>query len=242
MQVVAALQRNRPDIVINCIGKTGTPNVDWCEDHKVETFRSNVLGPLLLAEECRNIGAYLVHFSSGCVYSGDNGGKGFSEDDPPNFQGSYYSRTKQWTDAMLNEFSTRSPSSPGILMLRIRMPFEEADHPKNLLTKLAKFTKVIDVPNSISFIPDVLSSMEKLIEKRATGIWNVVNPEPVSLFDVACRIAKIRGRPAPERLTESQAVAMTKVPRSNCVLSTEKLKKHGIVLLPTMQRIDEVIR
>ena len=42
----------QPDIVINCAGKTGHPNVDWCEDHKMETLRSNVTGPLVLLEEC----------------------------------------------------------------------------------------------------------------------------------------------------------------------------------------------
>jgi dTDP-4-dehydrorhamnose reductase len=45
--VAAELQLHAPDTVINAVGKTGTPNVDWCEDHKEETFRSNVLGPHL---------------------------------------------------------------------------------------------------------------------------------------------------------------------------------------------------
>ena len=42
-----------PDVVINCAGKTGRPNVDWCEDHKEETVRANVTGPLILLDECR---------------------------------------------------------------------------------------------------------------------------------------------------------------------------------------------
>ncbi len=40
------LDREKPDVVINCAGKSGVPNVDWCEDHKMETVRSNVQGPL----------------------------------------------------------------------------------------------------------------------------------------------------------------------------------------------------
>ena len=34
-EIVAA----NPDFVINAAGKTGRPNVDWCEDHKQEVIR-----------------------------------------------------------------------------------------------------------------------------------------------------------------------------------------------------------
>ncbi|MFO0764579.1 MAG: hypothetical protein U0487_00830 [Patescibacteria group bacterium] len=32
-----ALDEHRPDAVINAAGRTGRPNVDWCEDHQIET-------------------------------------------------------------------------------------------------------------------------------------------------------------------------------------------------------------
>ena len=50
--VSALLEAEKPDVVINAAGKTGRPNVDWCEDHKEETLHANVLGPLVLLEEC----------------------------------------------------------------------------------------------------------------------------------------------------------------------------------------------
>jgi dTDP-4-dehydrorhamnose reductase len=28
----------QPDVVINCAGKTGRPNIDWCESNKEDTF------------------------------------------------------------------------------------------------------------------------------------------------------------------------------------------------------------
>ena len=46
--VVSALEEFRPDVVINAVGRTGRPNVDWCDDHKEETMWSNVAGPLIL--------------------------------------------------------------------------------------------------------------------------------------------------------------------------------------------------
>ncbi len=81
--LAAELDRDRPAVVINCAGKTGRPNIDWCEDHKLETLRSNVTGALVVLETCLERGTYLVHLSSGCIYEGDNGGVGFGENDHP---------------------------------------------------------------------------------------------------------------------------------------------------------------
>lgn len=240
--VAEELDHVKPDIVINCVGKTGTPNVDWCEDHKEETFRSNVTGPIVLMEECRKRGVYWVHIGSGCIFSGDNGGKGFSEDDQPNFQGSFYSRTKQWTDAMLQEFIGPVDGKGGILILRIRMPFGPEPGPKNLLTKIAKFTKVNDIQNSITYLPDFLDATDQLMRKQATGIFHAVNPGPVSLYNVACLFADAEHRARPERLTETQAAAMTKAPRSNCVLSTKKIEAAGIRLPTAMERMQELAK
>src|SRR5437660_1220843 len=35
-----------PNYIINCAGVTGTPNVDWCEDHQQQTIRTNIIGAL----------------------------------------------------------------------------------------------------------------------------------------------------------------------------------------------------
>ena len=80
-QVRVELKEHQPDIVLNCAGKTGRPNVDWCETHQTETLYANVTGPLILLQACTESGARLVHLGSGCVYDGDNGGNGFSETD-----------------------------------------------------------------------------------------------------------------------------------------------------------------
>src|SRR3989344_4964506 len=66
--VSASLDRVQPDVVINAAGKTGRPNIDWCEHHREETFRSNVTGPMVLAGLCARRDIYLVHLSSGCVF------------------------------------------------------------------------------------------------------------------------------------------------------------------------------
>jgi 3,5-epimerase/4-reductase len=224
----------KPDVVLNCAGKTGRPNVDWCEDHKAETIRGNVTGPLVLLDECGKRGIYWVHISSGCIYEGDNGGRGFAEDDPPNFAGSFYSRTKAWADSMLKEFP--------VLMLRLRMPFDGSREPRNLLMKLMKYKKVLDEPNSLTYMPDFIKAAEALIAKRKTGIYNVVNPGVISPWK-AMAIYRDRVDPdhAFERISASMLGTITKAGRSNCVLSTAKLDAEGIRMLPVDEAVDRAV-
>ena len=60
------LDEIKPTHVINCAGKTGRPNVDWCEDHKTETIQSNVIGTLMLAQACWIRSIHLTVMATGC--------------------------------------------------------------------------------------------------------------------------------------------------------------------------------
>lgn len=89
----------KPTHVFNAAGVTGRPNVDWCETHKVETIRANVVGTLTLADVCRERGLIVINFATGCIFEYDvnhvlGSGIGFKEEDTPNFIGSFYSKTK----------------------------------------------------------------------------------------------------------------------------------------------------
>src|SRR5205085_2214040 len=44
--IIAEIQRIKPDLIINAAGLTGKPTVDWCETHKAETIRTNVIGTI----------------------------------------------------------------------------------------------------------------------------------------------------------------------------------------------------
>lgn len=238
LSVQKVLDEEKPDVVINAAGKTGRPNVDWCEDHKMETLRSNVTGPLVLLEECLKRGVYFVHLGSGCIYQGD-ASHPYTEDDEPNFAGSFYSRTKCWTDQILRDFP--------VLQLRLRMPFDDTLHPRTLIGKLIKYDRVLDVQNSLTYLPDMLDTAQKLIEKRKTGIYNMVNPGAISPYQIM-EMYKEKVDPSHsfERLTLEDLSDVVKAGRSNCVLSTEKLKKEGIELRPVqvvlMHALEEIQR
>lgn len=241
--VAEALDREEPDIVINAAGKTGRPNIDWCEEHKEETLRSNLTGPLVLLEECRKRGIYWIHLSSGCIYEGDKGGGGFAEEDPPNFFGSFYSRVKGWCDQILREFTEPVRGVGGILMLRLRMPFDGSLNERNLLIKLRKYRRVLDVQNSITYLPDFLEVAKTLIARRRAGIYNIVNPGTISPYEIMMMYKKlVQHDHAVERLLLGDLSSVVRAARSNCVLATEKLRAEGITPPDVRLCVEEALR
>jgi len=179
------LDEFKPTHVMSCAGVTGRPNVDWCEDHKVETIRSNVVGVLNLADATfvRNI--HFTNFATGCIFEFDTthpmptpgtrfGGSGFKEDDKANFLGSYYSKTKGMVEELLAAY-------PHVLNLRVRMPItDDLEFPRNFIYKIAHYKKVVNIPNSMTVLPELLPMALEMAHRKLTGNMNFTNPGVVS--------------------------------------------------------------
>lgn len=92
------LEGTKPTNVINTAGARGSPNADWCEDHKDQTIRSNIIGAANLVDCCFLRGIHITHFASACIYDQDDAhpldGSGFTEEEPPNYWESFYSQSK----------------------------------------------------------------------------------------------------------------------------------------------------
>lgn len=204
------------NVVINCIGKTGSPNIDALEKEKASTYFSNTHVPYLLAEFFKGSSTKIVHISSGCVYQGDNDGMGWQETDKPNFTGSFYSFSKAAAERILEAY-------PNVLTLRIRMPVDSVPGPRELIGKLLRYEKIINTENSITVVQDFLGALHKLINIDATGVWNITNPEPVTHKQILDIYEMVSGK----RLNKTYIGAdklVTDAPRSNCVLNTDKLQ------------------
>src|SRR5882724_3684138 len=77
--VRAALERDKPDAVINCAAWT---DVDGCESDPARALAANGLGPENLARASRAVGASLVTISTDYVFAGDRDGFYTQRDDP----------------------------------------------------------------------------------------------------------------------------------------------------------------
>lgn len=175
--VIKELDTFKPTHVLNAAGVTGRPNVDWCESHRPETVRANVIGTLNLADVCSQRGVHCTMYATGCIYEYDAehtiGGKGFTEEDAPNFMGSYYSDTKGMVEKMLKAFSN-------VCVLRVRMPISDDLSPRNFVTKIVKYEKVVNIPNSMTVLTDLLPVSLIMAERKLQGIFNFCNPGAIS--------------------------------------------------------------
>jgi 3,5-epimerase/4-reductase len=93
------LLKYKPTHVLNAAGVTGMPNVDWCETNQEAALRSNVLGSMTVSDLCQELNIHCTLYATGCIFEYDEthkigSGIGFTEDDKPNFDGSFYSKTK----------------------------------------------------------------------------------------------------------------------------------------------------
>jgi dTDP-4-dehydrorhamnose reductase len=235
-EVIAAKSRTRdhvgmsqelelvnPDRVLNVAGITGKPSVDWCEDHQQETYLVNAVGTANLADACWEKGIHVTYYATGCIYTYDDThpvGSTFSELDPPNFKGSTYSKSKILAEELLVPY-------PNVLTLRIRMPISADLHPKNIITKLSKYAKVINIPNSFTSLPEMLPISIKMSLDQVTGIYNFTNPGAITHQDILNLYKKyLNPDHTWETFTEEEQNAILRSKRSNCNLDTTKLEKY----------------
>ena len=223
-ELKAYLEEKRPDVVINCVGKTGRPNIDWCEDNKEDTILSNTAAPIIISSLCSKQKIYFVHIGSGCVYQGEGEThNGYLEKDKANNTGNIYVRSKIISEEALREL-------PG-LQLRIRMPLDDRPGERNFIDKILKYESLIDEQNSMTTVPHFIQALKKMIEKRAEGVYNFTNPGTISAAEIMTIYKEIVDpKHQFEVITSQELDAITKVKRSNCFLNTEKMKSLGIAL------------
>ncbi len=222
-----AFQKHSPDVVINFAGVRAYPTIDWCEDHKEETVAVNVTGAINVALAALEAGAYPIQISSGCIYSGGPETP-FTEEDAPNFFGSFYSRMRIVLQDALKELP--------VLQLRIRMPMSRHAHPRNLINKIASYPKVISIPNSVTLVEDFFPVLQKLATLRPTGVLNMTNKGYLTHKDILEVYKEIVDPNHTYTLISLEELegkgGITKAQRSNCVLSTEKAETLGVGLPP----------
>jgi dTDP-glucose 4,6-dehydratase len=173
-----------PDRIVLCAGKRGVGNVDWCESHAEETWRVNVDGTVALAKIASAAGIHVTNFSSGCIYEytepgtpHEMSGVPYTEEDSPNFSGSVYSRSKAAAEA-------RVASLPGHLVLRLRMPITADGSPGCFISKLTRYGKIVNIPNTVTILPDLLPLAVRMMVDQDTGVYNFANPGTISHGDL----------------------------------------------------------
>lgn len=232
--------------VINCVGYTGSPNVDGCESNKEDTWYLNVTFPTILATIVNKYSAKLINISSGCIYSGYE--KDYTEKCLPDFgvwspESSWYSKTKHACELSFKNFTN-------VFNFRIRMPITgNLIEAKNYLTKILKYNSLINYRNSKTVIEDLLMFIYKFIQYSIdktfpSGNYNVVNPKPLMTADIIEILTSngYRNRDW-EWIELKKLYEKTKCRRSNCVLDNYwTTATTGIEMPPEKESIIKAIK
>ncbi|WKZ29586.1 MAG: sugar nucleotide-binding protein [Patescibacteria group bacterium] len=234
--VSGAVSASQPDLIINAVAKT---NIDWCEMNKLEAFHINVLGADVIAKVAEERGVYLLHVSSGCVQESPTPDVIRTEDDAPHPL-CYYSWTKVWAENLLNERALRG--SLKVLMLRPRQLLSSMVSPRNALVKMLTYTKFIDTANSCTIVEDLMDVTWALLEKDATGLYNVANPGVTTPYRIA-ELLKTHLKPEMvfTKISKEELNRMTLAQRVDCVLSIAKLEGEGITMRPIEERLVDIL-
>lgn len=236
--VLLLLDQHQPDAILNAAGIVGKPNVDWCETHQLKTIEGNTILPLIIAEACQRKNIYLLHMGTGCIFYGQSPHSGpWTEDDFAN-PVAVYTRLKYAADLALSTL-------PNIGIARIRMPLDYISHPANLIDKLAKYEKIVDVENSLTVVEDMIGVFYKLLEKKAAGIFHVTNPGSIRHREIIEFYKKyIDPSHKNQWITEEDLVklGLADKKRSNNIMSSKNLEALGITMRPVREAVEDAIK
>lgn len=236
LDVKKVIDQSRPDVIINCIAKTGRPNVDWCESNREETILANLTLPSIIAQECNRRGIHYLHIGSGCIFYGKSPSpNGWNEKDFANPE-SFYSKTKYACDLAIQDLEN-------VCILRIRMPVSKNFESRNYLTKIFNYTSILDSANSMTFMEDLTRGVDWAIDKKKYGVYHLTNPEPISAVDF---IRQYQEHPVVPKssfkiINEAELSALTIAPRSNCIIDNSKIMNEGFYIRPSSEQVKEYI-
>lgn len=226
--------------VINAAGFTGRPNVDACELQKTECLAGNAVLPGVIRDACEDLDIPWGHVSSGCIFTGRrNDGEAFTENDAPNFSFrqnncSFYSGCKAIGEEVLD-------GAEKCYVWRLRIPFDHIDSPRNYISKMMRYDRLLNAENSLSHLGDfVAASLACFTQEVDFGIYNLTNPGPVTTQGVVELIQKHGLSSKQFSFFDSEDEFMklaAKTPRSNCVLDSSKAVNAGLPLRPVEDAI-----
>jgi dTDP-4-dehydrorhamnose reductase len=175
-----------PDFIVHTAAFT---NVDLSEKMREDAWKINVKGVEYIAEAARAIDAQIIHISTDYIFDGKNGP--YHENDLPNPIG-YYGRTKLASENALKISGTLFT----ILRTNVLYGYARNSRPDfvrwviNSLSKHEKIRIVKDQINNPTFIDDLVQAINKIIEFRKTGVYNIGGKEFLARLEFTNRIAE----------------------------------------------------
>ncbi len=246
------LDTHSPTHLICTIGRThGQINdqyistIDYLEyDGKlVDNLRDNLYAPLTLMNIARERNIHMTYMGTGCIFVYDNDHpygqniNGFTETDKPNFFGSSYSVVKGFGDEFAKQYANN------VLNLRIRMPITSQNNPRNFITKIIKYEKICNVPNSMTVMDIFVPLFIDMAIKNVTGTYNCTNPGLISHNEILeLYKTHVDANFTWKNMTIEEQDSILKAARSNNYLDTSKIENLYPDLLDINSAVEQCLR
>jgi dTDP-4-dehydrorhamnose reductase len=191
--LLSQLNLDEESVIINTIS---IGDVDQCELNKVECNLINFIFIRSLYERLKSYSfKRFIHFSSNAVYSGDNAlYDEYSECNPIN----YYGKVKLKADNFLQSKKDKKITIVRPITLYGKVPNNGRQNPVSMIVNRLNKNKVIklvdDMYVNILFIDDLVSVIDKVIEKNFYGLINVSGDVVYSRYELGIKLAKLMNK------------------------------------------------
>ncbi len=173
----------KPNLIINTIANT---NIDYCEQHKTETYLLHVEMNKQIFKLCEDIASKFIFISSDYVFDGKKGDyMEYDKTSPVN----YYGETKAIAESIILQNPTNT-------VLRSSLIYDWDPQVRFLnyvVDKLRKNENIQAYDDFLTapiFLEDLVGSIIKAVKKDASGIYNLAGPSCVTRMDFALAIAR----------------------------------------------------
>ena len=114
-----------------------------------------------------------------------------------------------------------------VLQLRLRMPIDDdLQNPRNFIHKIANYAKVVNVPNSMTVLNELVPLAIEGAKRRLVGVYNFTNPGVISHNEVLQLYKEYCDADFTwENFSLEEQSEILAAPRSNNELDATKLKR-----------------
>ncbi len=180
----------QPDLVVNTAAMT---HVDQCEQDPAGCHEANVTAVAHLVAACEAQGAFLLHLSTDFIFDGTSGP--YDETDVPNPL-SHYGQSKLDAERLVTASTLRWAIARTVLVYGIAPGLSRSNivlWVKNSLEAGKPIRVVDDQFRSPTLAEDLAIGCRLILQREATGIFNISGPDFLTPYEMALQTADYFG-------------------------------------------------
>jgi dTDP-4-dehydrorhamnose reductase len=186
--VLAVFRKYKPDAVIHTAAMT---HVDQCELNKETCVDQNITAVKHIVKACKEVGAFLVHVSTDFIFDGTHGP--LTEEETPN-PVNYYGWTKWEAEKAVEASGLKWAIARTVLVYGVVQDMSRSNivlWVKNNLEQKKEINVVNDQWRTPTLAEDLAKGCWLIVQKQATGIFNISGEEMISPYDLAHTVADV---------------------------------------------------